>query len=189
MGKFTLLVVLVASCAIAAVTALAMRRDDGSAYPVRIALAPATPDGTAPAASAPEADTNSETTPASIQESEQAQQVTVSSPAAVSALASGLRLEDIEFDLADSVHGRESVNGSEVSVTKKLVVNGADAGTARILVGRGSQISVSSQDLETVAGGVATVEGDPAFLSFDQLRDRGLRVRYDPLKDVIEIGS
>lgn len=190
MGKFTLLGLLAASCvcAIAAFAAFAARGDGGSGYPVRIALAPATPS-TQPEGSAPEAVPNLEPSAVVFETKETDQQVAVASSSAVSAPGSGLRLQNIEFDLRESRHGRKGATGSEISVTKKLVVDGADAGTARILVGPGSQILVSSRDLEPVAGRVGSLEGDPAFLSFDQLRDRGLRVRYDPLRDVIEIIS
>lgn len=109
------------------------------------------------------------------------------------AFASRSVLTDFKFDI--STFDQTAPARSERSiVTKKAVSLGGNAlGTVELALGHGSVVAVGRRDLQSLVAGrdeglsatLATMEGD--LVSFDALRDRGVRIRYDALADAVVI--
>lgn len=79
-------------------------------------------------------------------------------------------------------------------MAKKSVSLGGNAlGTVELALGQGSVVAVGRRDLQSLVAGkdeglsaaLDGIEGD--LVSFDTLRDRGVRIRYDALADMVVI--
>lgn len=96
----------------------------------------------------------------------------------------------VKFDLSDPSAWTEQ-GGSAIEIRKSLRVNGVDAGSAAIQVGEDSTLSVARDKLkEALAqhgrGDIADELGKSrsgGFVSFDEIRRRGVEVRYDAPSD------
>ncbi|MXP41625.1 hypothetical protein GRI75_08215 [Altererythrobacter soli] len=95
----------------------------------------------------------------------------------------------IKFDLADTTGSR--VGGSAIEIRKAIRLNGADAGDARIHVDASSTLSMAREELGRilVKSGrqelIGQLGSGGRFVSFDEMRSRGIEVRYDPVLDRI----
>ncbi|SKB87929.1 hypothetical protein [Sphingopyxis flava] len=96
----------------------------------------------------------------------------------------------VKFDLSDPYAWTEE-GGSAIEIRKSLRVNGVDVGSAAIQVGEDSTLSIARDKLkEALArhgrGDIAEELGKSrsgGFVSFDEIRRRGVEVRYDAPSD------
>lgn len=99
-------------------------------------------------------------------------------------------LARVKFDLSDPYAWAEE-GGSAIEVRKGLRVNGVDIGPAAIRVGTDSTLSIARGKLNEALGrfgrnDVAQKLGGPSsggFVSFDEIRRRGVEVRFDAASD------
>lgn len=96
----------------------------------------------------------------------------------------------VKFDLSGS-YASAGEGGSAIEVRKELRVNGVDLGPAAIRVSEDSTLSIARDKLNEVLGrlgrnDVARQLGgsrSAGFVSFDEIRRRGVEVRYDAPSD------
>jgi len=96
----------------------------------------------------------------------------------------------VKFDLSDPYASAEE-GGSAIELRKELRVNGVDIGPAAIRVSEDSTLSIARDKLSEVLGrlgrsDVARQLGgsrSAGFVSFDEIRRRGVDVRYDAPSD------
>ncbi len=97
----------------------------------------------------------------------------------------GRPVMNVAFDLGgnDLSHG--------LHVTKRIILNGTVLGTAGLTIDQRSRLYVSSADLGKLLPDelFARVNTGATYMTFDDLRQGGLEVRYDPLEDVVQIAS
>lgn len=99
-------------------------------------------------------------------------------------------LARVKFDLSDP-YASVGEGGSAIEVRKELRVNGVDIGPAAIRVSEDSTLSIARDKLNEVLGrlgrsDVARQLGgsrSAGFVSFDEIRRRGVEVRYDAPSD------
>lgn len=188
MGRFGLAGVILASCScvIAVISVAGVQWQRPSDFRIRFALPPTTSDTSAPARpSETPSDSQAPAKPVALAEKVGAAAI----PLGTANLAAGphLAIYDIDYDLKESV-AVNNRGSSETALTMPVGVEGKIVGSAHFRVGSGSQVLISRRDLEALVEIPGLDAGDAGFVSFDQLRDRGLTVRYDPLKGVVEIG-
>jgi hypothetical protein len=102
-------------------------------------------------------------------------------------------LLDVSFDLSQP----DRVDRSSLDVRKVVRVDGADAGQATVRVGAGSALYIASEDLRTLLSSASRVDlaerlasgAEQPFLGFDEVRDKGLNLRYDAASDRILISG
>lgn len=102
-------------------------------------------------------------------------------------------LLEVSFDLSQP----DVLDRSSLDVRKFVRVNGADAGQATVRVGAGSALYIASEDLRTLLSAASRVDlaerlasgAEQPFLGFDEVRDRGLNLRYDAASDSILISG
>lgn len=109
------------------------------------------------------------------------------------AFASRSAVTDLKFDI--STFGRTAPAKSERSIVaeKAVSLGGKALGAVELSLGHGSVVAVGRRDLQSLVAGkdeglsaaLAAMEGD--LVSFDALRDRGVRIRYDALADTVVI--
>ena len=170
------------------------------AYPIRLNLPPPRASQNAnSAASSPAAATSAEPT-------ERDGTLSPANPddtTAISDLAGRGRLAvadqegvlPLDFDISPGTGNRAPPpGGSQIDTRKAISLNGVDAGSINVRVGRDSRIYLDraglAQALESIDDrtGARIVEGQgQQFLSVDDLRARGLAVRYDPVADRIRL--
>lgn len=98
----------------------------------------------------------------------------------------------VNYDLAsENTQARETLD-----VRKSVRFNGRDAGQATIRVGSGSRLFIDSDDLRTLLAAAERTDlagelsnGQQSFVGFDEVRERGLNVRYDAVSDRILISG
>jgi hypothetical protein len=99
----------------------------------------------------------------------------------------------VSFNLSDP----DEPDRSSIQVRKNVRFNGMDAGPATILIGGGSALSISREDLRMLLSAarradlvetLATGENQP-FVRFDEVRRAGLNLRYDAAADRILISG
>lgn len=124
--------------------------------------------------------------------SNQPVQPTATQPDRPGARISG-NLIDVNFDLA-------TLNGAAptgLEFRKRVTVNGSNVGQATIRVGSGSALFISRDDLRGLLAAteradlledVASASGEP-FIGFDEIRRKGLNLRYDAAGDQILISG
>lgn len=102
-------------------------------------------------------------------------------------------LLEVSFNLAEA----GAADRSSLDVRKGVRFNGADAGQATIRVGSGSALYIASEDLRILlsaakradlADRLAAVAEQP-FVGFDEVRQKGLNLRYDAVSDRILISG
>lgn len=114
-------------------------------------------------------------------------------PAARAAMSSRPGLLDVQFDIATFGKVAPPSGGRTIRTSKSLNHGGSRVGSVDLALGQGSVVSVDRQALQTLVGdkdenlaaALAGMEGE--MVSFDALRDRGVRIRYDPLADAVVI--
>lgn len=102
---------------------------------------------------------------------------------------------DLRFDLADYPNARESrMNGSALEIRKPLAIDGTPGGEAMIAILPGSRLAIASEELERmlkVAGKEMSRVRRPAasadLYTFEELRDLGFQIHYDPVADRIQL--
>lgn len=102
-------------------------------------------------------------------------------------------LLDMHFDIATFGKVAPPGGGRTIRTSKALNHGGNRVGSVDLALGHGSVVSVDRQALQTLVAGederiaaaLAGMEGE--MVSFDALRDRGIRIRYDPLADAVVI--
>ncbi len=102
-------------------------------------------------------------------------------------------LLDVNFDL--NAPGR--LGGAALDIRKDVRFNGTDAGKATIRVGNGSALFIARDDLRTLLVAAERTDlaenlsdsADGSFVGFDEVRQNGLNLRYDPLSDRILISG
>jgi hypothetical protein len=100
---------------------------------------------------------------------------------------------EVSFDLSRP----DMVDRSSLDVRKSVKINGAEAGQATIRVGAGSALFIASEDLRTLLSTASRVDladrlasgAEQPFLGFDEVRERGLSLRYDAASDRILISG
>lgn len=101
---------------------------------------------------------------------------------------------DLDFSLIPRGGTLTGAGGQTISAAKPVIVDGTSAGEVEVRFGQPPAVMVRTADL---ARAFATVQRDPAslgaatgeFLSFEELRDRGFIVRYDPVREAIQISG
>lgn len=91
-----------------------------------------------------------------------------------------------DFDLADITGETQAIE-----VTKPIHLDGRAIGVASLSIDRNSRLLVSSKDLGRLLPSelFARIDSEASHVGFDELRDAGLDIRYDPLADTIRIKS
>jgi hypothetical protein len=102
-------------------------------------------------------------------------------------------LLEVSFNLAEA----GAMDRSSLDVRKGVRFNGADAGQATIRVGAGSALYIASEDLRTLLSAAKRVDlveslaagAQQPFVGFDEVRQKGLNLRYDAVSDRILISG
>lgn len=102
-------------------------------------------------------------------------------------------LLEVSFNLAEA----GAADRSSLDVRKGVRFNGADAGQATIRVGSGSALYIASEDLRTLLSAAKRVDlveslaagEQQPFVGFDEVRQKGLNLRYDAVSDRILISG
>lgn len=102
-------------------------------------------------------------------------------------------LLDMDFDIATFGKEAPAIGSRTIRTSKPLNHGGNRVGSVDLALGQGSVVSVDRHALQTLVAGkddkiaaaLAAMEGE--MVSFDALRDRGIRIRYDPLADAVVI--
>lgn len=181
----------------------------GGTYSVRIPLPSTSETAVTEAASAPETDETDdqpETTPdeAAPQPPFAAQFANLIDPQAAAEPASATqpaiapssppspgrqrptRLQDVTFDLGA---GPEAASSIEVRKTVRL--NGADVGMLDVRIDESARIYANGSQLAALLPpeSVRPAATADQFLSFDQLRNAGVDIRYDPTQDRLVVAG
>ena len=106
-------------------------------------------------------------------------------------------LAGLSFNLAD-IAGAESRatpgEDGQIEVRKSLISNGQDLGTLTVTIDKYAQLHATPGELRGILtepdnlAGLNRV-GNAQLVSFARLRDTGIDLRYDPVSDVIVLGS
>ncbi|MBD2841203.1 hypothetical protein [Erythrobacter rubeus] len=146
---------------------------------------------------------NAATTATSPQNSAQAQAAAAPSESIADQSGAGSRaslsigdpsLAAIDFDLSDqsSPGGGEVPVGSDlIEVRKSLITEGKELGSMTVTIDQNARIFVRGQELQTLLNQSETSQSMPSRLasnelvSFQQVRDAGIDIRYDPIDDRI----
>ncbi|GEM_PF-1699763 len=101
-------------------------------------------------------------------------------------LAGGQRVLDIDYDL--NVDG---LRPGDLEVGKVVSLNGRRVGTINVSIDQNSQLHLSVADLSRVlpVDVYAQIRPEGDFVTFDALRNNGLDIRYDPVRDILQINS
>lgn len=99
-------------------------------------------------------------------------------------------LDRVTFDLSDPFAWTEE-RGSAIDIRKSLRVNGVDIGSAAIHVGEDSTLSIARDKLKEALARLGRRDiadelvgsRSGGFVSFDEIRRRGVEVRYDAPSD------
>ena len=102
-------------------------------------------------------------------------------------------LLDVSFDLSQP----GGSDRSAIELRKGVRFNGTDAGQATIRVGAGSSLFIASDDLRALLSAAQrddlvdglSSEAEQPFVGFDEVRRRGLSLRYDAASDQIVISG
>jgi hypothetical protein len=102
-------------------------------------------------------------------------------------------LMDVSFDLSQSAGSDRSA----IELRKGVRFNGTDAGQVTIRVGAGSSLFIASDDLRTLLSAAQRADlvdslssgGEQPFVGFDEVRRKGLNLRYDAASDQIVISG
>ena len=102
-------------------------------------------------------------------------------------------LLEVSFNLAEA----GAMDRSSVDVRKGVRFNGADAGQATIRVGSGSALYIASEDLRILLSAARRADladrlaagAQQPFVGFDEVRQKGLNLRYDAVSDRILISG
>lgn len=90
------------------------------------------------------------------------------------------------FDLGNAQRADEPIE-----ISKAIFLNGQELGIASFSVDQGSRLRVSARDLARLLPAELhdRIKPGKPQIGFDELRDAGLDIRYDPLADTIQIRS
>ncbi|MGX7952853.1 hypothetical protein ACWPM1_09840 [Tsuneonella sp. HG249] len=99
------------------------------------------------------------------------------------------------FDISTFGKGAGASGDRAVRVQKPLILSGSRLGSVELALGQGSIVSIDRQSLQTLVAGkdeevtaaLAGFQGER--VTFDELRDRGIGIRYDPLADAVVIAG
>ena len=102
-------------------------------------------------------------------------------------------LMDVSFDLSQP----GGSDRSAIELRKGVRFNGRDAGQATIRVGAGSSLFIASDDLRTLLSAAQRADlvdglssgAEKPFVGFDEVRRKGLSLRYDAASDQIVISG
>lgn len=95
----------------------------------------------------------------------------------------------VDFDLSRPYDGASvAEDGEAIDVRKSVRLNGAEAGSAKIRVTSGSTLLMARDELGRLLARAGLAElagqvGSGGYVSFDDMRDKGITVRYDPVTD------
>ena len=108
------------------------------------------------------------------------------------AVANGLL--PIRFDLSNPRSSTPSSGAPAIDITKPVRLNGADAGSAVIHVRSDSQLFVERDEIRAIVAKAGLKEladriGRSGEVSFDELRNKGLAIRYDPVSDRVLVST
>jgi len=109
-------------------------------------------------------------------------------------------LLSLKYDLSDpSTLNEDNAAAAEVEIAKQVRVNGTDVGQATIRVTSGSTLLIARDEVvslletagQTEMAKALTAEAAASgrFVSFEELRQRGMEVRYDAATDRIALSS
>lgn len=96
----------------------------------------------------------------------------------------------LSFDIMRPGAGTEMVDGDAIVVRKSVRVNDLAAGSLPIYIDGNSRLLVDPKELKRVlsrSGITRDVDGGSGLLTFVQLRETGIDLRYDPLSDSLLI--
>lgn len=96
------------------------------------------------------------------------------------------RLQDLNFDL-----GAGPEAASTIEVRKTVRLNGADVGTLNVRIDESARLYANGSQLAALLPpeSVRPAASADQFLSFDQLRNAGVDIRYDPTQDRLTIAG
>lgn len=100
--------------------------------------------------------------------------------------ASGLPLINVDFDLA-----RQGAQPGDLAVTKEVMLDGRRLGSVNISIDQASGLYIAGDDLARLLPGEfrSAVQSGSGLRSFEQLRAGGIDIRYDPVRDVLQIST
>lgn len=106
---------------------------------------------------------------------------------------------NLDFDLADpSTASTADAATADVEVAKSVRVNGTDLGQATIRVTPGATVLIARDEVvalleaagqENLAAIMTGASSPDGFVSFEEMRRRGLNIRYDAADDHISLSS
>jgi hypothetical protein len=93
------------------------------------------------------------------------------------------------FLVSDFSLGSGPSAANAIEIRKPVVINGHAAGTVRMRIDATAEVYVRREDIaKLLAGKIALPDGgDQDFVALDQIRDRGIDVRYNAGKDALVI--
>lgn len=111
------------------------------------------------------------------------------------AFAPSTRMAAIRFDIRAFGKVAPASDDRIVRASKTLRLGAQRLGSIDLALGQGSVVSVDRQALRAlvanddaqIASVLAGMDGE--MITFDTLRDRGVRIRYDPLTDAVVLDS
>jgi len=114
-------------------------------------------------------------------------------PAPAATRAGGLLA--VDFDLSRPYDGASIADdGEAIDVRKPVRLNGAEAGSATVRVTPGSTLLMAREELGRLLARAGLAElagqvGSGGYVSFDDMRDKGITVRYDPVTDRLLVST
>ena len=100
--------------------------------------------------------------------------------------ASGLPVIQVDFDLA-----RQGAQPGDLSVSKEVIRDGRRLGSVNVAIDQASGLYIAGDDLARLLPGQfrSAIQPGGELRSFEQLRAGGIDIRYDPVRDVLEIST
>jgi len=104
----------------------------------------------------------------------------------------------LDFNLADFTGGNRAATPSgqdgEIEVQKTPTANGQILGTLTVTIDKYAQLHAAPGELRQILAETNEISGlsrvgSARLVSFARLRDTGIDLRYDPVSDVIILGS
>lgn len=97
-----------------------------------------------------------------------------------------LPVMNVDFDLA-----RQGAQPGDLEVSKDVVLDGRRLGSLHVSIDQASRLYIAGDDLARMLPGElqAAVGAGGEFRSFEEIRAGGIDIRYDPVRDVLEIST